>query len=154
LIDKDMEIERLHAVRSQELADAVDGERDRWLHDYSIQADRILAQAKEIERLRAENAITDPNIALIRHCLKEPHSRQQGIDAFNAAGFIGRMVVRQKDALKKLGAKYRTQVKRNRFLESSLIDERQHYLKSIRPGMPFAYNGPTAREQLHTEGKL
>ncbi|MFA5376632.1 MAG: hypothetical protein WC455_12870 [Dehalococcoidia bacterium] len=35
------EIERLQATRSQELADAVDGERDRWLYDYQQQAKRI-----------------------------------------------------------------------------------------------------------------
>jgi hypothetical protein len=47
------EIERLRASRSQELADAVDGERDRWLHDYSTQADRILVQAKRITEREA-----------------------------------------------------------------------------------------------------
>jgi len=68
------EIERLHAVRSQELADAVDGERDRWLYDYQQQAKRIrgleaaLIDAKTKEILAVDDGLGKFKIGAVHEC--------------------------------------------------------------------------------------
>ena len=79
---------------------------DHYAYDCDFEEARlvILALIPEVERLRSPEISGDlkKKIRMIRHCLHNPHSKQQGIDAFNAAGELARLLAAKDARIKEL----------------------------------------------------
>jgi len=92
-----------HLLQSALDGPIIDAAR-KWHAAYRKAQNSNLMRAKEVERLRSPEISGDlkKKIRMIRHCLHNPHSKQQGIDAFNAAGELARLLAAKDARIKEL----------------------------------------------------